>query len=62
MAGEDGVYHAAAARVTGNDVTLSSPQVARPAFVRYGWQPYSRANLVNAAGLPCSTFVKEIAP
>lgn len=62
VAGEDGVYHAAAARVTGNDVTLSSPQVARPAFVRYGWQPYSRANLVNAAGLPCSTFVKEIAP
>jgi len=24
--------------------------------VRYGWQPFTRANLVNAAGLPTSTF------
>jgi sialate O-acetylesterase len=24
--------------------------------VRYGWQPFTRANLVNGAGLPASTF------
>ena len=24
--------------------------------IRYGWKPYSRANLVNEAGLPASTF------
>ena len=24
--------------------------------VRYGWQPFTRANLVNEAGLPTSTF------
>ena len=61
VAGEDGVYHEAEARVAGTDVTLNCPRVARPVSVRYGWQPFSRANLVNAAGLPCSTFKKEIA-
>ena len=24
--------------------------------VRYAWQPYTRANLVNTTGLPASTF------
>ena len=28
--------------------------------VRYGWQPFTRANLVNAAGLPASTFKLSI--
>ena len=27
-----------------------------PIAVRYAWQPYTRANLVNGAGLPASTF------
>ena len=28
--------------------------------VRYGWQPFTSANLVNAAGLPASTFKLKI--
>ena len=28
--------------------------------VRYGWEPFTRANLVNAAGLPASTFKLKI--
>lgn len=28
--------------------------------LRYGWQPFTRANLVNAAGLPASTFTLSI--
>lgn len=28
--------------------------------VRYGWEPFTRANLVNAAGLPASTFKIKI--
>ena len=34
--------------------------VAHPRFVRYGWQPFTRANLVNGAKLPASTFRVEI--
>lgn len=60
VAGEDGVYHTANARIVGTDVVVTSSRVAHPVYVRYGWQPYSRANLVNGAGLPCSTFEKEI--
>lgn len=60
VAGEDGVYHTADARIVGTDVVVTCPRVAHPVYVRYGWQPYSRANLVNGAGLPCSTFEKEI--
>ncbi|MBO7272109.1 MAG: sialate O-acetylesterase, partial [Bacteroidaceae bacterium] len=28
--------------------------------IRYGWQPYTDANLVNETGLPASTFEIEI--
>ena len=28
--------------------------------VYYAWQPFTRANLVNEAGLPCSTFKLEV--
>ena len=28
--------------------------------LRYGWEPYTRANLLNAAGLPASTFRLKI--
>ena len=28
--------------------------------LRYGWEPFTRANLVNAAGLPASTFTIKI--
>ncbi len=29
---------------------------ARPAYVYYGWKPFTDANLINSAGLPASTF------
>ncbi|MGX5817727.1 sialate O-acetylesterase [Chitinophaga lutea] len=38
------------------DSTVEIETFAPPAFVYYGWQPYTDANLVNAAGLPASTF------
>ena len=28
--------------------------------VYYAWEPFTRANLVNEAGLPCSTFKIEL--
>lgn len=59
VAGQDGLYHAASARVDGRTVVVESPEVREPCAVRYGWRPFTRANLVNAAGLPASTFRDE---
>ena len=60
VAGEDGVYHAAKAEIEGESIIVSCAEVAHPQTVRYGWQPFSHANLVNEAQLPCSTFEKKI--
>lgn len=56
IAGADGLYHPATATIRDNQVLLKSDQVAQPVSVRYGWQPFTRANLVNSQGLPASTF------
>ncbi len=56
LAGEDERFHPAEASVDGSLIILDCPEVAFPKWVRYGWQPYTRANLVNGALLPASTF------
>ena len=45
------------ARIDGDSVVVSSPQVKKPTVVRYGWsgrRPW--ANLFNKAGLPAVPF------
>lgn len=63
VAGADGRYVAAAARVDagveGTSVLVSSPQVPQPMYVRYAWANAPVANLYNSAGLPASTFTSE---
>lgn len=56
IAGEDRRFYPATAVVEGNRVKVCSKEVKNPTIVRYGWQPYTKANLVNGAGLPASTF------
>lgn len=56
LADEFGVFHPAEAKINGTNVIVTSPNVKRPTAVRYGWQPFTRANLVNSYGLPASTF------
>jgi sialate O-acetylesterase len=56
VAGPDGIFHEAEARVEGLSVLLTCPEVTDPAEVRYAWQPFTRANLVNGFGMPASTF------
>ncbi len=51
-----GEFHQATAVITDSTITLSSPLVSAPVRVRYAWQPYPNANVVNAAKLPASTF------
>ena len=61
VAGEHGIYYPAdKVIVKGNTIILKSKQVSRPTRARYGWQPFTRANLVNSDGLPASTFEVNI--
>ena len=57
VAGADGrFYPAKVCAIASNRLEIAAPEVADPGSVRYGWQPFTRANLVNAAGLPATTF------
>ena len=56
VAGPDGIFHTAEARVDGRFILLACPDVTEPAEVRYAWQPFTRANLINGFGMPASTF------
>ena len=60
VAGEDQIFYPAQAVIVGNQVKVWSDKVKEPTIVRYGWQPFTRANLVNGAGLPASTFRSDV--
>ena len=60
VAGEDQMFYPAKAVVEGNQVKVWSDKVKEPKIVRYGWQPFTRANLVNGSGLPASTFRSDV--
>ena len=55
VAGEDGCFVTAVAVIADDKVVLSS-DIESPEYVRYAWQPYTTANLVNGEDLPASTF------
>lgn len=61
IAANEGLYYPAQAVVENGKVKVWSDQVSHPRLVRYGWQPFTRANLVNGEGIPASTFraIKE---
>ena len=56
LAEHEGLYFPAEAVVKDGQIELVSPQVKHPRYVRYAWQPFTRANLVNKDLLPASTF------
>jgi sialate O-acetylesterase len=56
IAGEDRTFVFADARIEGDNVVVSSAQVAKPVAVRYAWADLPKANLFNQAGLPASSF------
>ena len=59
LAGEDGVYHAAEARLEGNIVRVSSDAVASPRALKYAWNDFPKVNLYGEAGLPVLPFAIE---
>ncbi len=56
VAGIDGKWVAADARVDGSTVVANSPSVEAPRFIRYGWADSPQCNLFNGDGLPASPF------
>jgi sialate O-acetylesterase len=56
IAGEDRKWHWAEARIEGDCVVVSSPEVPEPRAARYAWQANPRASLFNSDGLPAIPF------
>jgi sialate O-acetylesterase len=56
VCGEDKKYVWADARIEGETVVVSSPQVPKPVAVRYAWADNPICNLYNKAGLPAVPF------
>ena len=59
IAGEDGRFVPATARIDGETVIVSNAQVTDPKNVRYGWANAPVVNLFNSEGLPASPFTSE---
>jgi len=56
VAGADRKFYWADARIDGNEVVVSAPEVSDPVAVRYAWAYNPEAPLYNAAGLPAVPF------
>ena len=56
IAGTDGKYYPAKARIVGKEVMVWSNKVPQPKGVRLGWKNYFEINLLNKEGLPASSF------
>lgn len=64
IAGEDGVFVPANAAIAGQTVIVRAEGIAKPAFVRYGWQafPDPPCTLYNGSGLPAVPFRSDELP
>jgi sialate O-acetylesterase len=56
VAGDDGQWFWAEARIDRDSVIVSSGRVPRPKAARYAWQSNPQATLFNGAGLPAVPF------
>jgi sialate O-acetylesterase len=62
IAGADGKFVPAEARIEGDTIVVSSPTVESPTAVRYGWANSPDCNLFNKEGLPASPFEATLPP
>ena len=60
LAGEDGQWHDAEAKIEGESVIVTSAAVAKPVAVRYAWANSPRCNLYNREGLPAVPFRSDV--
>ena len=56
VAGEDGVFVPAKAKIDGGTVVVQAREVKEPVAVRFAWGNTAEPNLFNKEGLPASTF------
>ena len=56
VAGENGFYDWAEARIDGDSVIVTSSTVPSPVSIRYAWDDDPELSLYNTAGLPASPF------
>ncbi|TKG94612.1 sialate O-acetylesterase [Puteibacter caeruleilacunae] len=59
LAGIDGIFYPAQAIIKKSKVIVECKEVSNPTMVRYGYEPFTKGNLVNKAGFPASTFTTE---
>ena len=57
VAGSDGKFVPATAKIEGSSVLVTSTAVDEPVLVRYGWANSPLCNLFNAENLPASPFI-----
>jgi len=60
IAGEDKKFVWADAKIVGNSVVVSSPEIVKPVAVRYGWGSNPPTSLYNKADLPASPFRTDV--
>jgi len=56
IAGTDKIFVKASSKIKGNALEVWSDEVPNPRYVKYGYTPFTEANLINKYGLPASTF------
>ena len=59
IAGKDGIYYPAQAKIVKETIELQSEQVEHPQKVRFAWGNTAQSNLFNEADLPASSFESE---
>jgi sialate O-acetylesterase len=60
LAGSDGVYHKAEARLEKGQLQVSASAVTEPRHVRYAWSAVPEWSLINHVGLPGQPFRLEV--
>jgi sialate O-acetylesterase len=60
IAGKDGRFVPAEARIENHTVVVSNPEVKEPVAVRYAWADVPDCNLFNAEGLPAVPFRTDV--
>lgn len=58
IAGKDKIFRPVTAVIKNGKVIIEVTE--KPKYIRYAWQPFTRANLVNQSGFPASTFCEEL--
>jgi sialate O-acetylesterase len=56
VAGKEGGFKKAEAKIDGQAVIVQSGEVAEPVAVRFAWHKLATPNLMNGAGLPAAAF------